>query len=297
MEKEPKIAEYIRKTIPRHNMFYAPMIQFSKHDEFVSSKIRYVGEKTLEKHLLERIYQDPFSCLSQVLDTHLYLTLGVEKLVYANLVHLNIHGNNILFDETSQIPMITEFRLSRMHTEEPVEDIEDTEDTEDIETDTCLEIHFLKDLIKTPNWEKTTIKTSVWEKRVDSYFDKMEVIPDSLKEEAKKKWKNYIKNKMAHKKGKQVWIEFSQFWNTWDNYSVLKIYASFLHRFLIEEQFPSCAFIESYHKILLSAMLSTPDKRDTPTQTISKLDVLVHSLDKEEYQKWIVSIFKESVGK
>jgi serine/threonine protein kinase len=250
--------------------------------EFVSSKIRDVGENTLETHLLTRIYQDPFLCLSHLLDTHLYLTLGVEKLVRANLVHLDINKTNVIFDDKIQCPILTEFGLS---CKIPLE--------RHVEVDTCLEMHFISNMVKIPKWETKTIKTDDWNQIMESYFDEMAFVPDSLKQEAKKKWKFFIQ-KQTHKKGNQIWSELNEFWKTWDNYSVLKMYASLLYRFQTEENFPSCTFLESYRAVLLSSILSTPKDRDTPTETLSKLDVLVHSIDKEDYHTWIKNWFHVS---
>lgn len=291
VENEPTIAEYIRKTIPKHNMFYAPVIEFSPvntslEKEFISSKIRCVGENTLEAHLLERIFQDPYSCLSHLLDTHLYLTLGVEKMVLANLVHLHIKRSNVLFDNTIQSPIMTEFGWSCINPSFTFPILHQ------FSLDTCLEIYFISNMVNLPDWETKKIETSDWNKMVETYFEsqEMRMVPDSLKQESIKNWKNYIRTKFADKNGKQIWSELVKSWDTWDNYSVLVIFASILYRFKTEEKFPSSAFLDRYHTILLSAILNTPENRDTPTKTMSRLDALVHSLDKEDYKNWIINL-------
>lgn len=283
---EPIMAEYIRKTIPRHNIFFAPVIHYSPvhaknkgKEEFASSKTRCVGEKTIVEHLLERMDKDPLF-LSHLLDTHLHLTLGLEKLVQANMVHLNIHENNILFNDKIQSPILTEFGLSSKTPIDPLSQFDNS----------CLELHLMSDMAKISNWEKKTIHTKDWEQRIEIYFEEeMMFVPDSLKQPAIKKWKLYIQS-FNSKKGKQIWSEWSKYWETWDNYNLLKIYASILHR--LQEEFPSCSFLDSYNAILTSAILLTPDKRDTPAQTISKLDSLVSSLDIEDLKKWIQKVGK-----
>lgn len=289
IENEPNMAEYIRKTIPRHNMFFAPVIYFSpvSKEEFVSSKMRDVGGKTLEEHLLERKDQDPLF-LSHLLDTHLYLTLGADKLVQANMVHFNIHEKNILFDDKIQSPVMTEFGLSSKIPVNPFPlpfpfplplpfpfPLPNK----------CLELHFMSDMVKVSNWETKTIPKN-WEQKIETYFEEMKFIPDSLKRSAIKKWKNYIE-KYNHKKGKYIWSQWSQYWNTWDNYAIIYIYAIILMQSTTLYQ--SSSFLESYHAILTNTLLSTPDKRDTPVQTINKLDALVSSLNAEDYAKWITS--------
>lgn len=278
IENELIMAEYIRKTIPRHNMFFAPVIHFSpvSKEEFISSKMRDVGEKTLEKHLLERKDQDPLF-LSHLLDTHLYLTLGADKLVQANMVHFNIQENNILFNDKIQSPVMTEFRLSSKIPVDPF-----PLSLHIANENKCLELHFISDMIKISNWETKTIPKD-WEQKIETYFEEMEFIPVSLKQSAIKKWKNYIE-KYNHKKGKYIWSEWSHHWDTWDNFAIIYIYVTILHQFRI-----SSTFLESYNTILLNVIISTPDKRDTPAQTINKLDTLVSSLNAEDYAKWIAS--------
>jgi hypothetical protein len=254
-------------------MFFAPVIHFSpvSKEEFVSSKMRDVGEKTLKEHLFERKNQDPLF-LSHLLDTHLHLTLGADKLVQANMVHFNIHEKNILFNEKIQSPVMTEFGLSSKIPIYPLPLLPLPNKNK------CLELHFLSDMVKVSNWETKTIPKD-WEQKIETYFEEMKFIPDSLKQSAIKKWKNYIE-KYNHKKGKYIWSQWSQHWDTWDNYAIIYIYATMLHQ---------STFLESYHAILTNTLLSTPDKRDTPAQTINKLDALVSSINAEDYAKWIAS--------
>lgn len=133
IQNEFNISGKIR-TIPGYTRFFAPILkqcgvkitkdtvaglkqcEVFKEDkadeitEYVSTKIRYVGNKDLMKYLLSMLKTKRF--LSEVWRTHTYLLKATQKMVASKIVHYDVKYNNIIYDNTLRVPIFIDFGLA-----------------------------------------------------------------------------------------------------------------------------------------------------------------------------------------
>jgi serine/threonine protein kinase len=133
IENESKISGKIRN-IPGYTRFFAPILkqcavkitkdtvaglkqcEVFKDDtvneiaEYVSTKIRYVGNQDLMKYLLSELGTKSF--LPDVWKTHAYLLKAVQKMISHKIVHYDIKYNNIIFDPALLVPILIDFGLA-----------------------------------------------------------------------------------------------------------------------------------------------------------------------------------------
>ena len=133
VENEVNISKRIR-TITGYTRFFAPILKqcdvkitkdtvnalkqcdvfkddkVKEISEYVSMKIRYVGNNDLMKYLLRSL--DTLHFLENVWKTHLYLLKATQKMVSNKIVHYDIKYNNIMYDEILRAPILIDFGLS-----------------------------------------------------------------------------------------------------------------------------------------------------------------------------------------
>lgn len=131
IQNESDISNKIR-TIPGYTRFFAPILkqcgvkltkdtqrglkqcEVFKDDnaadvaEYVSTKIRYVGDQDLMKYLLSLDH----GFLEKTMKTHLYLLKGVQKMVARKVVHYDIKYNNVIYDQKLDVPIFIDFGLA-----------------------------------------------------------------------------------------------------------------------------------------------------------------------------------------
>lgn len=78
--------------------------------DYVSTKIRYVGNQDLMKYLLSELQGSKFHV--EVWKTHTYLLKALQKLVAKNIVHYDIKYNNIIYDNGLSVPIFIDFGLA-----------------------------------------------------------------------------------------------------------------------------------------------------------------------------------------
>jgi hypothetical protein len=124
LENEWKTAEKI-KTIANYPLYFAPILTneqdihigelneviqsecsiitdpptYNSSAEYATSKIKYVGKYSLQPFLNKINRKYPHKLLPQLIDAHIQLLTSIEKLQEKNLIHMDIKGNNILYDD------------------------------------------------------------------------------------------------------------------------------------------------------------------------------------------------------
>ena len=132
----------IEKYGNKHQLFFAPIIKTCnvqsgeiENDEiqkckimqteqsdttksFVNSKIRYIGKNTLNRIFKQTTNPTAVSSTTppptdKLIDIYLYLLKSMQMLLDANIVHMDIKDNNIMYDTHHYVPIIIDFGLSR----------------------------------------------------------------------------------------------------------------------------------------------------------------------------------------
>jgi hypothetical protein len=305
--KEFEIGEYITKEIPLFKFMFSPILSYCpihlskitndsikecdliNNDKKIlfSTRIKYVGEKSLETYLysfLEKNNTKTF--IKQLFETHLYLTNSIEKLIHNKIVHYDIKENNIIYDDDQHLPIIIDFglsfRIDLLQTDTSYEKAFYVFITEC--SWWCLEtsiISFIvkkefnrsnkitfKKIEKSKSWMEYTININDILSIIDNYYlnnNNIQIISkhwNSEVETSKEKWKKYIKgifkndkNEMIpNKNAKEIVTILMQSWDTWDMFSI-----SFMYFSLLQSVCEDC--FKPYQDYLVKYILEIPLER------------------------------------
>jgi hypothetical protein len=344
-ENELKIGNYIKK-IKFYGMYFAPILKscpisiakieqeeikkcelFDEQDlekrdnknqenqEFISNKIRYVGENTLQKHLMNHLYSDIYTFFPHFLETHIYLTNSIDKLVKINVLHYDIKENNIIYDSKNHVPIIVDFGLSFN-----IKELTQKTNFEknfytyyDKYSPWCLEIILISFIISEnrEDWDTRHVPIENINEAIDSFFLNNEVMIILSRQmditPYIKQWKIYIR-KYIHKTGMEFIKELLKYWNTWDHYGISVMYLFMLYDFhwivpnteqitdkeTNYETNKKIPFLFQYQMILSEYILSIPNKRMTSKKIMEKIQHIGETIDTNEYNQWIKETIKIS---
>ena len=287
--KEFEISEYIRKYIQNFNTMFAPILYYcpilvskinkrsveecdiiKKKDKIIySTKIRYVGKKSLEPYLFSLLEEkkDVSFFNKQLFETHIYLLNSIEKLIQKKIVHFDIKEDNIMYDNKQSLPIIIDFGLS-FRIDLLKSDVS-YKNAFFIFAPTCewwcLELSIISFVVcKEYNnnifdsKKKMNISSSWMKDNVDIndlldvldvyYYNNNNIISISRYwkkevENSRQKWRDYITNTLytkdnsgsyVKKTGEEIVKAFMQSWDTWDIFSLSFIYLSFLQKLCID---------------------------------------------------------------
>ena len=317
--KEFEISKHIRDNIKNYNTMFAPILSYcpisiskinknlvkevkdcdliQKKDKLIySTKIRYVGNYTLEPYLYSILEENDFSFFNkQLFETHIYLTNSIEKLVQHQIVHFDIKENNIMYDNGQFLPIIIDFGLS-FRIDLLTSEIS-YKNAFIYFTNTCdwwcLEISIISFIVHKKydiyNEQKNT--PSSWMKDYISIQNLLQIIEDyyannyNIKiisnfwnnevEESKQKWIYYISNILytrdnsgEYKKvtGEEIVKAIMQSWDTWDMFSLSYIYLYFLQNLRLNS-------FKDYQNFLVKYILAFPiEIENKPSERIKIKD-------------------------
>lgn len=135
IQREVAIAQYIVH-IPRYIRFFSPIIKqcpvkierkwipsiqkcelFSKMTEseltrfeYVSNKVRYVGERDLRDYVYAQ--RDAMTAMNSLIECHAYLCKAFDKLAKEQILHMDVKYNNLMYDEKLKRPIVIDFGIS-----------------------------------------------------------------------------------------------------------------------------------------------------------------------------------------
>lgn len=289
VKTEYEIGKYIRTKIRHYNTMFAPIIsncqiEIAKinkdvintcsliKDENViySNKIRYIGKQTLEPYLYSFLEEDKINTsffISQLFETHIYLTNSIEKLIHYKIVHFDIKENNIMYDTRQYLPIIIDFGLS-IRIDLLTNNVA-YENAFNIFTTTCIwwciEISIISFIVckkynptsKSVNWMTDIIDVNILLLVLDNYYTEnqnMKVISVHWEKEvelSKQTWQKYISTQFKNKTGKFIVETLMQSWDRWDLFALSFMYLSFLQNLCVD-----C--LEHYQYFLVKYILAFP---------------------------------------
>ena len=262
-------------------------------DEFVSIKVKYVGEYDLAKNMENHHKKDKSTFLLHMLDTHEYLVEAIEELEKHKIVHHDIKSNNVMYSDSQHVPIIIDFgvsfQLKDLYVEEKIQDIFFT--AYEKYPPWCLEVTFIAAIIKAPDWEKKPVDMNSLVEHLSVYYERnpiMKVIrivrPGELRK-FKSKWENYV-NTFSNDTGKMAVNKLLTRWNTWDVFSIHVMYMDFMKLAgwlnLYDDE---C--ITPYIEYVFSQILSIPSERDDPATTIQNLESIRRNIKKTDFVEFL----------
>lgn len=290
-DNEPSIGEFLRK-IKGSERYFSPALEVHpvalatmKHSEvhsfeqaaheFVSVKMKYVGERTIRDNFRNHKEKHPASLYPHILDMHIHISCALEALVIAQIVHHDINENNIMYSDALNVPVLIHFGTSFF-----IKDLYTGESLKSLFSSTTstspLEMALIAKLIKKDGWENKKVNLdSLWEV-VDDFFEFNPVVILLKKtidvDYYKSKWVKYVDN-LDSKRGKTAIKILLDSWKTWDIYSANVMFLTVLCE--PDGSFPvteKCIKDYVFHvQYLTDKVLCVPDKRSNPTETLREL--------------------------
>ena len=168
---------------------------------FVSNKIRYVGNMTLDTHLFKISYN--INNLNKtLLYTTQHLLVGLEKLninKVNTIIHFDLTNNNIIYDEKNRVPIIIDFGLSFESSKLLLKPLNTVFYTTELYPYWCVEIYFISIIVNTKSLkEDRTVKQNIVTEGdiieiINTFFEKNTLFKlDILKLEIKSLKDKYI---------------------------------------------------------------------------------------------------------
>lgn len=199
---------------------------YSDSDQYMSSKIRYVGKYPLYRHIQNISNKQQRLC--KLFNTHLHLLDACQKLIDNSIIHFDLKPNNIMFDEVQSIPIIIDFGIST-NLPEPLTTEDPSSHQKYYVTNItydywCIDIFMLSHIVFEELFYANSIVT---QNHLDSLFEqfhtstlKNQLTPQELRTFAIE-YRNYFsKYAMQRKTWTELYNEIIIYNKTWDNYSL-----------------------------------------------------------------------------
>jgi serine/threonine protein kinase len=324
-ENEEKIGKQLA-TLPHFKNYFAPILEscpvnLSTIDErqiekcdvikknssskttslppnFVSSKIQYLGKTTLGDYLLAQ-FQTSKDYFAQILETHIYLLESLIKLQGLDIVHFDLKGNNIMYNEKLNLPILIDFGMSIQN----ITSLDTSEYATVFPTIAeeyfpwCIDIVllcYIAKTLKTQNplekayQEKISDKHLVEMKRhVSIYILKNPILQIACISKPERDELETVLHTWIDSQKSKSWTQFAKelisYHKSWDNYSISAIYLLELD----DTMSITNPTIKEYIDILKSNILQDPKTRWSPGEIKSQLIARFKNIKKSTLKKII----------
>lgn len=254
-DNEPIIGKILREKVPQYDRYFAPALEVcpanlsmvkkneiekckvyknkENNEEFVSIKIKYLGEKTLADYLDIHYQNSPKTFLSHVKDNYMYLADAIKELIRLEIVHNDLKLNNVMYSDKDNLPIIIDFGMAYQ--------MKDLLHNEKLKTiffthyekypPWCIQKLYIASIISHEGWENKHVNMDSLKEITKTFLEEnpiMELLKlyDSISGQKQKlfqKYSNQLKKKMDEfygKQGKTVVNVLKETWKTWDMYSL-----------------------------------------------------------------------------
>jgi serine/threonine protein kinase len=289
-EREAKIGSIIRH-IRHYPQFFAPIlsscpikitdkikgcdvVRSFPDSSYVSNKIRFLGNHTLDDYLVGVLEKKPDQYLGTIIKTYQYLLHSLSLLQGVGLVHLDIKENNIMCDSICDFnPVVIDFGISFS--------IDESKKTGD---GSWKKDVFYKVYEKYPPWCVEVVilayiarngfdggpsSTHIEEmkKLVKSFVSSNPALQMSwITEKERGEYLDVVLSMIGSMSWDALWDIFFSSYASWDNYSLAVVYLTILDGIGV-----SVPFLDSFVGVLKGVVLSDPRKRTTPDLLIKDL--------------------------
>jgi len=248
------------------NLKNCSLISNEKISKLINMKMNYVNGGAFINYLIKN--KDSNKLINNLIQSYIHLLKGLNILLEKKVVHFDIKGDNILFDETKELPIIIDFGLSI-----DFNVILNTPLTTNLLKKYFyifapdyfiwpLEVHFLCYLLKVnmlpSDSELKNIAGAVtkYNQAVIKNFS-----PDFEKKYEELCFKQLLYYKNKSKSLNKIIKELLKSYNTWDNYALSILFLNFFKYFKDEKGYTNNAFIIFFTELLLKNIHPNPNKR------------------------------------
>jgi serine/threonine protein kinase len=236
-----------------------------KSKKFILMKMLYIDGIDFIDYMIE--HKNSAQIVRNIINSYNHMLRTLSMLIGKKLIHYDLKGTNILFDNVKQVPLLIDFGLSIQIKNMNRENLRDFFYVYAPEYYVwSLEIHYLCYILnknKEPsvselkNIAKDFVENN---KGINKIFS-----PDFLKQ-YKKKCEKQLRYYNSIEYNERV-EKILNYWATFDNYSLSIMYLKFLY-FINIEGFHNNPFTIFFSKLLLQNIDPDPEKRLTILQTI-----------------------------
>lgn len=183
---------------------------------------------------------DQYRALPAILDLHLHLAEGVNKLLTKEKVHGRIGERSVFMDyDQGHVVLGDTSGLKR---------------PEDIQSSTALETQWIAAIVSQEQWETKPVPLVTMKELTETYFEDKDAT-------MKAKWLHYAEG-FSNKRGKNVVNDLRQYWQSWDMHSVNE------WCLLQMRAYPA----EAYKWYISGQLVSLPEDRDDVEDTIFRIE-------------------------
>ena len=239
--------------------------------EFLNMKIYYVKGKNFLEYILNNKSSD-FNFVSLLINSYNHLLNSLQMLISMNIVHFDLKGNNIMFNEINKLPLILDFGLSIKM------DLLKTEKLAKFfyvyapeYSPWPLEIHYICYLLKVNNNPSDKDLEDMVDRFVNNDTHPVEILfSDGFIIKFKKSCLKQLKKYKSMGSVESI-AYILKHWKTWDNYSLSIIYLSFFY-YIYSSKVPKQDFIKILLETLLLNIHPDPERRLSVKETSLKIN-------------------------
>ena len=257
-----------------------------KTSDFLNMKIYYVKGSNFLSYILTNKSSD-FNFVSLLINSYNHLLNSLHMLTSMNIVHYDLKGNNIMFNEINKLPLILDFGLSIKMDELKADNMDKffyiyAPDY----SPWPLEVHYISFLLKVNKDPSMSDLENMVSEFVDNDTSPINIL---FSQDFIDKYKTLCMNQLKKYKAMGSIDAISYIlttWKTWDNYSLSIIYMSFFY-YIYSSKVPKQDFIKIILETLLLNLHPDPERRlsveETSLQINEKLLEFVQNLTNFKY--------------
>ena len=252
--------------IKTDNLKNCSLISNEKINKLINMKMEYVNGIAFINYLIENKDNNKF--INSIIQSYIHLLKGFNILLNNNIVHFDVKGDNILFAEDKELPIIIDFGLSidfNVLLNSPITTKLLKKYFYVFAPDYYiwpLEVHYLCYLLKInmfPNDSEI--------KQIAKVVTKYNIaITKNFSPEFQKNYEELCYNQLVVYKNtskslNKIVQEILRHYKTWDNYGLSMLFLNFFKYFKSENGYIKNDFITFFSELLLKNIHPDPDKR------------------------------------
>ncbi len=105
-----RIAQKLRPSIQQCDIFKKVSVKEMQEQKYVSNKVRYLGDMDLKNYILSKTTWQEMG--KTILNCHLDCLQAYKLLSDRQIIHYDVKGNNIMFDQNLNKPILIDFGIS-----------------------------------------------------------------------------------------------------------------------------------------------------------------------------------------
>lgn len=224
-------------------------------------------------------HKDSKFIINNLISSYNHLLVSLIKMTQKNILHFDLKGTNILFDNDTKLPLIIDFGLSNFIELENLTNEKMQEIFYVFGPDYyvwSLEIHYLSFLINENKEPTDDDLIDIANNVVDSNKALIRNFSPSFLKNYKKKCYKQLLYYESFKSFKEKKDYIMKFWKTFDNYSLSIMYLKFLS-YIYDSNYEENKFTIYFTKLLLKNIDPNPENRLSITKTIQEFNGFLQS--------------------